>query len=115
MRFHAAGSPTEDKETRLANRARRGQLGKSREWKLPTDKPAIAAAFPDVANLERQSRVPNPARPGKPAPVGNPNSRRRFFSPGGLDAASALKLVDFFHAPDRVILHDRLRSPSRRP
>jgi hypothetical protein len=29
-----------------------------------------------------------------------------------LDAVSALKLVNFFHVPDRVILRDRLQSPS---
>ena len=49
------------------------------------------AAFPDAANLKRQSRVPNPSIPKKPALVGTPNPR-----PDGLDAASDLKLANLF-------------------
>jgi hypothetical protein len=49
------------------------------------------AAFPDAANLKRQSRVPNPGIPKKPALVGTPNPR-----PDGLDAASDLKLANLF-------------------
>jgi len=53
----------------------------------------------NAANLERQSRVPNPAVPKKPALVGTPNPRRRFFSPDGLDAASDSKLANLFRDP----------------
>jgi len=48
------------RQRKPASRTAQGGVsrGKSREWKLPIDKPAIAAAFPGAANLEPQSRVP---------------------------------------------------------
>jgi hypothetical protein len=45
---------TGGRQTKPASRTAQGGVswGKSREWKLPIDKPAIAAAFPDAANLD---------------------------------------------------------------
>jgi len=43
---------TGGRQRKPASRTAQGGVsrGKSREWKLPIDKPAIAAAFPDTAN-----------------------------------------------------------------
>jgi hypothetical protein len=71
---------TGGRQRKAASRTAQGGVSraKSREWKLPIDKPAIAAAFPGATNLECQSRVPNPGVPKKPTLVGTPNPRRRF-------------------------------------
>jgi hypothetical protein len=103
MRFHAAGFHRL-KTRKPASRTAQGGIswGKSREWKLPFDKPAIAAAFPGAANLVQSASATAAAVPENPRWSGSPNPRRRFFSPGRLDAAYDLKSAKF--------VRDRLQS-----
>jgi|SRR6267378_301595 hypothetical protein len=94
MRFHPAGFhwPT-DKENPASQRLRKTgvQLGKSREWKLPIDKPSIEAVFPKCCKFSaNQSRVPHLGSE-KPVLVPEPKSPLQVLTP-----ASSSKAGDSF-------------------
>jgi hypothetical protein len=69
------------KTRKPASRTAQGGIswGKSREWKLPIDKPAIAAAFPGAANLLQSESATAAAVPEKPALVRKPKSASPVF------------------------------------